>query len=307
MSIPSHISPSGPADRRARAVGILAWLATAAGVTVWQLATRWGVTTTLTPLDLALFRYGVPGLVLAPLLWRRGVVAKDHPLWLTALIVIGAGLPFGLFAMAGAQFAPAAHMGALLPGSMPLFVAALSTLFLGERFGGLRLVGLALVVVAVLCITGGALLGPLDGRTLLGDGLFILAGVIWAIYTVAFRRSGLDPWHGAAIICGWSTLAIVPLWALSEGTGLLTAPLRDVLIQAAVQGGLAGLFGMIVFGVAVNRLGPSTTALSGAVVPAATAFGGWLLLDEAVTSATAIGIVLVVIGLATYAMGGRTR
>ncbi|KIT16562.1 DMT family transporter [Jannaschia aquimarina] len=292
-------------DRRGFAVGILAWIATAAGVTIWQLATRWGVTTTLTPLDLALFRYGVPGLVLAPLLWRRGAVAPDRPLWLTALIVLGAGLPFGLLAMAGAQFAPAAHMGALLPGAMPLFVAALSALVLGERFGGLRLSGLALVVVAVLCITGGSLVGPLDGRTLIGDGLFILAGVIWAIYTVAFRRSGLDPWHGAAIICGWSTVVVVPLWGLSDGTGLTTAPLTDVLIQIAVQGGLAGLFGMVVFGIAVNRLGASATALSGAVVPAATAVGGWLLLGETVTTATIVGIALVVVGLALYARGGQ--
>lgn len=292
-------------DRRGLAIGILAWIATAAGVTVWQLATRWGVTTTLTPLDLALFRYGVPGLVLAPLLWRRGVIAPDRPLWLTALTVLGAGLPFGLLAMAGAQFAPAALMGALLPGAMPLFVAVLSALVLGERFGGLRLAGLALAVVAVLCITGGSLVGPLDGRTLVGDTLFLCAGVIWAIYTVAFRRSGLDPWHGAAIICGWSTVAVVPLWWFSEGTGLTTAPLSDVLVQAAVQGGLAGLFGMVVFGIAVNRLGASATALSGAVVPAATAAGGWLLLSEPIGWATAVGIGLVVVGLALYAIGGQ--
>lgn len=296
---------SSSADRPALLVGILAWIATAAGVTIWQLATRWGVTTTLTPLDLALFRYGVPGLVLAPILWRRGVMAKERPLWLTALVVIGAGLPFGLLAMAGAQFAPAAHMGALLPGSMPVFVAILSAIVLGERFGGVRLAGLSLVVVAVLCITGGSLVGPLDGRTLTGDALFILAGVIWAIYIVAFRRSGLDPWHAAAIICGWSTLAVVPLWLTSDATGMSTAPLPDILVQLAVQGGLAGVFGMIVFGVAVNRLGPSATALSGAVVPAATAIGGWALLSEAVSATTVAGIVLVVVGLAAYAIGGN--
>lgn len=293
------------ADRSGLLIGILAWIATAGGVTVWQLATRWGVTTTLTPLDLALFRYGVPGVVLAPILWRRGIIAANRPLWMTVLVVIGAGLPFGLLAMAGAQFAPAAHMGALLPGSMPVFVAVLSAVVLGERFGRLRLAGLAMVVVAALCITGGSLIGPLDGRTLLGDALFVAAGVIWAVYIVAFRRSGLDPWHGAAIICGWSTLAVVPLWLLSDATGMTTAPTSDILIQLAVQGGLAGLFGMIVFGVAVNRLGPSATALSGAVVPAATALGGWLLLGEVVPATTLAGIALVVVGLAAYAMGGN--
>lgn len=291
--------------KRATAVGLAAWVATAGIVTAWQLATRWGVTTTLTPIDLALLRYGIPGVVLAPILWRRGVLAAGRSPWITALVVLGGGLPFGLLGMAGAGLAPAAHMGALLPGSMPLFVAGLSALVLGERPGGLRLAGLGLVVAAVFCITGGSLAGGLDARTLAGDALFLCAGAIWAVYIVAFRLSGLDPWHGAAIVCGWSALGAVPLWLASGGTGLLTAPLGDVALQAAVQGGLAGLLGMVVFGVAVTRLGPSATALSGAVVPAATAAGGWVLLGERVGPMTALGILLVVAGLAIYALGGR--
>lgn len=285
-------------------VGILAWVATAGIVTAWQLATRWGVTTSLTPLDLALLRYGIPGVFLAPLLWRRGVYAVDRPWWLTALIVFGGGLPFGLLGMAGAQFAPAAHMGALLPGSMPLFVAALSALVLGERPTRMRLIGLGLIVVAVFLIAGGTLVDGFGTDTILGDGLFLLAGVSWAIYTIAFRKSGLDPWHCAAIICGWSTIVIVPLWYLSPTTGLMTAPVRDVLLQVLVQGFLAGLFGMAIFGVAVTKLGPSATALSGAVVPAVTAIGGWLLLGEVIAGLTIAGIVTMIAGLAAFTMGG---
>ncbi|MEO1312677.1 MAG: DMT family transporter, partial [Pseudomonadota bacterium] len=248
------------ADRRGVIIGVLAWLATAGIVTSWQLATRWGVTTTLTPLDLALLRYGIPGLIFAPLLWSRGTFAADRPWWTTALIVFGGGLPFGLLGMAGAQFAPAAHMGALLPGSMPLFVAVLSAIILGERYDRMRLTGLVLIVLAVFCITGGTLVDGLGPATALGDGLFLLAGVSWAIYTVAFRQSGLDAWHAAAIICGWSTLLVVPLWYLSPGTGLWGAPRPDILVQVVVQGLLAGVLGMVVFGLAVTRLGPSATA-----------------------------------------------
>ena len=196
-------------------------------------------------------------------------------------------------------------MGALLPGSMPLFVAALSVLMLGERTGGLRLAGLCLIVLAVLCITGGSLVGPLDARTLLGDALFLTAGMIWALYTVAFRRSGLDPWHGAAIVCGWSGVAVLPLWLASDGTGLASAPAIDVLVQFVVQGLLAGLFGMVVFGVAVRRLGASATALSGAIVPAATALGAWTILGERIEVATGVGIALVVVGLGVFAIAGR--
>lgn len=138
----------------------------------------------------------------------------------------------------------------------------------------MRLIGLGLIVVAVFLITGGTLVDGFGAETILGDGLFLLAGVSWAIYTIAFRKSGLDPWHGAAIICGWSTIIIVPLWYLSPTTGLTTAPLQDVVLQVVIQGFPAGLFGMAIFGIAVTKLGPSATALSGAVVPAVTTIGG---------------------------------
>ncbi|MEM8871421.1 MAG: DMT family transporter [Pseudomonadota bacterium] len=286
-------------------IGVFAWLATAGIVTAWQLATRWGVTTTLTPLDLALLRYGVPGLALAPIFWRLGAYAKGQSVWTTVLLVLGGGLPFGLLGMAGAQFAPAAHMGALLPGSMPLFVALLSALVLGERFSGIRRLGLTLIVGAVFCITGGTLVEGIGAHVIFGDALFLIAGVSWAVYTVIFRQSRLDVWHAAAIISGWSTLAVVPLWLLSPSSGLLAAPFHDVMLQILVQGFLAGLFGMAIFGLAVRRLGPSAAALSGSVVPALTALGGWALLGERITTFTALGIVVMVAGLTAFAIGGN--
>lgn len=127
----------------------------------------------------------------------------------------------------------------------------------------------------------------------------------WAVYTVAYRRSGLDPWQGAALICGWSTVAVTPWWLLSDAARLLDAPARDVAIQSIVQGGMAGLAGMVVYGIAVDRLGSNITALSGAAVPALTALGAWALLDERIEVTTAIGVALVAAGLATYALGGR--
>ena len=287
-------------------IGVLAWLATAAIVTTWQLATRWGVTSSLTPVDLALLRYGIPGVILAPVLWRRGAYARGHSWWITAMIVFGGGLPFGLLGMAGAQFAPAAHMGALLPGSMPLFVSIAAAVMLGERYDGQKLCGLALIVAAAFLITSGSFVSDPGGATVLGDTLFLAAGVSWAVYTVAFRKSGLDAWHGAAIICGWSTLALVPLWLVFPDSGLLTSPMQDLALQVVVLGFLAGLFGMFIFGVAVARLGPTATALSGAVIPAATAIGGWVLLEEELSRFAVSGIAVMILGLIAFSFGRTT-
>ncbi|MEP1538810.1 MAG: DMT family transporter [Paracoccaceae bacterium] len=282
--------------------GLAAWLITVIVGASWQLSTRFGVTTSLTPIDLALLRYVIPALVLFPILLRQGFGAKGNPIWILTLVVIGGGLPFGLLGMAGAQFAPASHMGALLPGSMPVFVAVLSVLVLGERFGLARIAGLGIIVFGVACVVGTTLSGSEGGSdVLVGDTLFIIAGMFWAIYTVAYRKSGLDPWHGAALICFWSCILVIPVWFIAPGTGLLDAPWPDIALQIVAQGILAGLIGLAAYGAAIRHLGASVAAVSGAVVPALTAAGGYFLLGEPLTWLTALGVTCVVGGIWAYA------
>lgn len=105
------------------AIGLLAALAAALIGSGWQIASRHGVTTTLGPLELAVLRYGIPALVLLPLLLRTGLFPQGLPRGRLGLLVLGGGLPFGLLALAGAQWAPAAHMGVFMAGSVPLFTA----------------------------------------------------------------------------------------------------------------------------------------------------------------------------------------
>lgn len=281
-------------------ISALAWLATVAIGAAWQLATRLGVTTTLTPLDLALLRYAVPVLVLFPLLVRHGVLPQVCSVRITALMVVGGGLPFGLLGMAGAQFAPVVHMAALLPGSMPVFVALLSLLAGGERFSAPRLAGLAVVVCGVALVVASAFSVPAGRAVLVGDAMFLAAGMLWAFYTVAYRESGVAPWHAAAVICFWSCLLVTPLWFASDSTRLSTAPMSDVLLQILAQGVLAGLLGLAVYGVAIRHLGASRAAISGAVVPVAAALGAAVLLGEAVAPSTGGGIALVAFGLMIF-------
>ncbi len=300
------MSSNPPADFR---VGILAWVATAAIGASWQLATRFGVTTTLSPIDLAVLRYAIPAVVLLPVLFSKGFLPKGVPIWVLVFVVAGGGLPFGLLGMAGAQFAPVSHMGALLPGSMPIFVALLSALALNERFSTGRLLGLGVIVVGVACVVGTAFSGfAAEPAVLLGDVLFVSAGIFWAVYTVAFRKSGLTPWHGAALVCVWSAVMVVPVWLLSPDTTLLAAPVRDIVLQVMAQGVLAGLLGLAAYGAAIRHLGASVAAASGAVVPALTALGGFLLLGEPLAGLTILGVFFVAIGIWGYAGApGSTR
>ncbi|MEM6987967.1 MAG: DMT family transporter [Pseudomonadota bacterium] len=287
-------------------LGYTAWVLTVVIGSAWQLATRVGVTTSLAPLDLALIRYAVPATVLLPVLFRRGFLPKTGSALSVFCVIVGAGAPFGLLGMVGAQYAPASHMGALVPGSIPVFTALLGVLFVGERLGRAQAMGLLSVVLGVGLIVG-ASFATATPSVLIGDGLFLLAGVFWAGYTLAFRSSGLTAWHGAAVICFWSTVFVVPLWLVHGQSTLTEAPVVDIVVQVVAQGLLAGLIGLAAYGTAVRVLGAGTAAVSGAAVPALTAVGGWLVLNEALSAFIIFGISLITLGIAVCLRAGARR
>ncbi|MDW5441665.1 DMT family transporter [Polaromonas sp. SM01] len=285
-------------------LGLLAALAAALIGSGWQIASRHGVTTSLGPLELAVLRYGVPALVLLPLLFKTGLLPHGLPRRRLAVLVLGGGLPFGLLALAGAQWAPASHMGVFMAGSVPLFTALGAWRLHGEPISGPRLAGL-LLLVAGMAVFGA---GSVDGLALTwrGDLLFVLAAGVWALYTLAFRRSGLTPWQGAAVINTWSCLLLLPLLLVWGAPRLLSAPWTEVAWQALGQGVAAGLLGLVTYMIAIARLGAASASLSSALVPLTTALGAAWLLDEPLGAGILVASALVACGVA-LASGALSR
>jgi drug/metabolite transporter (DMT)-like permease len=277
-------------------IGLAAGLLSAAIAACWQIASRYGVTTSFAPLELAAFRYGIPALLLAPLLRKTGLLPEGIDRRLLALMIAGGGLPFGLAALTGAWFAPVAHMGALMAGGMPLMVALLTWRVNKEAITRRRAYGLAAIGSGVLLVSSIGAVSAHAGAWR-GDLLFVLAAALWAGYTLAFRRARLDPWQGAALINAWSALLLMPLLLVFGVAGLRSTSLHDLFVQAIWQGVVAGVLGLVIYGVAVARLGPAQAAAFGALVPALSAVGGSIWLGEALSAGTLAAVVLVCLGV----------
>jgi drug/metabolite transporter (DMT)-like permease len=284
-------------------VGLLAALAAALIGSGWQLASRHGVTTTLGPLELAVMRYGIPALVLLPLLLRGDAPWSGITLRTKAMLVLGAGLPFGLLALAGARYAPAAHMGIIMSGSMPLFTALGGWAVRGDVIAGARLAGLVLIAAGMALFGFGSLGDP--SASWRGDLLFLLASMLWAAYSLAFARAGVTSWQGAAFVNAWSALLLLPIVLVVGVPRLFTAPWTDVAWQALGQGVVAGMLGLVTYTAAIKRLGAARASLSAALVPVMTALGAAWLLGEPLTGATLLALALVVPGVALA--GGALR
>lgn len=285
-----------PDFRPSLTIGIAATLFAVAAGTGWQLLNRAGAIGGLGPLDLALFRYCIPALLLLPLLMREGLFPPGKSRVQMLVMVIGGGLPFGLLMMAGAQFAPAAHMGAIAPGATPVMVALLAALVLGERISRMRIVGFAIIIAGVALIMRQAFEATWPGAWR-GDLLFLAAALLWAFYTIAVRQLGLSPWHMVAISSFWSGIAAAALWLAFGNHSLFALPLPTLALQIIWQGVIAGFLAMVAFGIAVKHLGATNTALSAALLPASVALGGFVLLGEAIEPIAMIGIALISVGI----------
>lgn len=131
-----------------------------------------------------------------------------------------------------------------------------------------------------------------------GDVLFLLAAVLWAVYSLAFGQSGLTPWQGAAFVNCWSALLLIPVLVGFGANKLLAAPWQDIALQAFGQGVLAGTVGLAMYSMAIGRLGAARASLSAALVPVLTTLGAGWLMNEPITGATLAALTLVVPGIA---------
>jgi drug/metabolite transporter (DMT)-like permease len=222
----------------------------------WLVIMRLGVTTRVAAPDLAALRFGTSGLILLPIVLRRGLALDRLGLWGFAALAIGGGAPYLLVVGVGLLFAPVAHAGALTQGIVPLTVALVAAIILKERLAALQKLGLALVVCGGLVI-GGVGRSALGSAATFGHLCFLATTFLCAFYTVALRRAHLDGLHAAAIAAVPSLVIYLPIYTMLFGDRVLHLPLADIVLQALYQGVLTGAISIALYGRAIRLLGAS--------------------------------------------------
>ena len=307
MSAPMHSVATPPAnDLRNLALGVICGLAVALIWSGWSVATRFAMTTSLRPADVTFLRFGVSGLLLWPILVRRGIDFKQVGALRVAVMIVGAGVPFMYLASLGTRYAPASHVATLMIGAMPIFVALLSALLFSERFSRTQLLGMIVVVLGVTCIGGYALVVDRSVGTWRGDALFLLCGLLFASYTLAQRRSGISSWQATALVNVSSGVLFAPIYFFLLEPRLLSAPVREVLFQVIAQGVFVSILGLYFYAEAARRLGAPRAAIFGALVPALSVIISLPVLAEFPSRTTLAGIALVTAGVMLVVIGKRS-
>ena len=278
-------------------IGALCGIGAALGWAAGFVAAKHGVAIGFSPADLALHRFLWSGLLLMPLVLRDGIVGLGGIGWGRGLIIsVLSGPPQAMIAYTGFMLVPLGHGTTIQPACAALFGLILATLVLGERATLARIVGGA-TIIAGLLIYGAESLTTIGSHGVGGDLLFATAGLFWATFGILLRYWHVSGTRAVAVVGALSIVVFAPLHGLLVGyDGLLRMSLVENLLQAVVQGILAGAVPIFLFARAVILLGAGRAATFPALVPGFSLIIGYFALGVVPSLAQLIGLVIVVIG-----------
>ncbi len=272
----------------------------------WFVVTRFSVTHALRVWDVIALRFGGGTLLLGPLLMSRTHRVPCNAYLPGLLLALLWGAPFVLFVALGLQLTSAAEASAITPALMPVFAGLLAWAVLREAPGRVRLFGyLAIVVGLVAMVASNAIAhGPINR---VGIIALIIAAVMWAVYTLRFRGSGLTSLQAAGLICTWSALLYLPAYAALGLSHLGDASAEELAFQIIYQGGLMSCVGIVTFNRAVALLGSGAAAAIIALLPVIATTLALPVLGEIPTWSEGLAIAVIAVGVLLAARPTQSR
>jgi drug/metabolite transporter (DMT)-like permease len=185
-----------------------------------------GISGGLDPRTFVFLRFAVAAPVMLGVAWALNrdlmPLLRNRALWVVGLFnAIGFICQF-----VGQQFTEAS-VAALLTNMSVIFAAIGAVVFLGERLGGFKVVGIILAVLGTFLITTNGGFGAMSIGQGLGDALYLIAAVSWAGYILYSKKKmdeqRWDPLAAAACIVAVTAILVVPP-ALTAGFGLSLSP-----------------------------------------------------------------------------------
>ena len=283
-----------PPARSATALGILCGAGAALCWALGFVSARHGVAVGMSPIVIALYRFVWSGLLFIPVVARGGIGNLGGIGWGRGIVLaLLGGLPQAALSYAGFLLVPLGHGAIIQPSCASLGGLLLAALVLREPLPARRIGG-ALVMVVGLMVIGTEALKTLGMHGLTGDSMFVAAGFSFAIFGILLRLWRIPPVAATAVISVLS-LAGLPLFIYRLGD-VLAVGFYENLLQAVVQGALAGAGAIYLFTRAVVLLGASRAVLFPSLVPPFTLLVGYLALGEAPSMSQLAGLAIVLVG-----------
>jgi len=261
----------------------------------WMSATRVAAVQDIAPIDVALMRYSVPALLLAPVWFATFQKLCRAPL-LSIFAMLGWGAPFLWLVTASLKDTEVIYLATIVPCTMPLIAMIAERIWFAKHPTRTQLIGCAFIATAALLVISKALFGGISQSSI---GLMLLAAAGWSAYVVSFRHTGLTAAEGAAWVSFASTALILILKAI-QGGELLPLTTEQLIFNAFAQGFVSGFVAVLAYTIAIGRLGTAQAASYSVLVPVLAALFAWIWLGETPTAFNIVALLFGTMGVAVF-------
>jgi drug/metabolite transporter (DMT)-like permease len=236
-------------------------------------------------LPTAAVRVAVAAVFLMPLLWLRGLTPQLRQHWKPVFVVgvLNSGIPFVLFSFA--LLSITTGLSAILNATVPLFGALVAWLWLNDRPGGSRVLGLAIGFAGVALLAWDSASFKADGSGV-APGWAVLACLLatlcYGVAANATKRylSGLPALVTAtgSQLSATAALALPALWFWPA-----RMPSLKAWVSLLALGVLCTGIAYVLYFRLIERAGPARALAVTFVVPVFAVFYGVLFLGETLT------------------------
>ena len=255
------------------------------------------------PVSVLLFRYIFAIPLLALLLFFRGhsfVVEKRQ---LFPLFVLGILMALSSITLFKSYHFMDAGLASTLLFVYPIMVAFIMVFFFREKLS------VQIILCLILALTGIALLYKAeDGTTLslTGTVLVFASSLSYAIYIVLMNKSSLNKVATIKVILYVLFFGSLLLISVLIYQGELTTPTHWYLwLNLLALAVFPTIISLVCTTYAIKYIGPTPTAILGALEPVTAVFFGITIFGETLTVRECIGLVLIIVAVSMVVAGGN--
>ena len=265
-----------------------------------------GVIENIPPVSLAYWRWSTAIIILAPFaikpLISDWAIIKKHYIYLSITSILGVSLFNTLIYIAG-HSTSVINMS-LIAITFPIFIIVISRVIFHELITLNKGVGILVVIAGVvILITKGDLSILKNISFVAGDLWMLLAAISFAFYSILIKQKpvglGTRSFQLSTFIIGVLFLTPFYIWESVNTDFQIHAIDQNIFLSILYLGVFASLFSYILWGKAVELLGPTKSAMIYYTLPIFSGLVAYLLLGEKIENIHLLSMLLILIGVLT--------
>lgn len=256
------------------------------------------------PISLAFYRWSCATIVLFPFAYKKMQaeysVMKINWRILTLLAFTGIAL-FNTFVYVAGHYTTAINMALIGTTSSPIFATAMAVIFLKERLGFFRIIGMLISIMGiVLLISKGSWDVLRTFHFSIGDAWILAGAFAFAIYNILVRKkpAGISPLSFLWIIFFLGSFMLLPFFLLEQNiTSYPTVWSTELMGSILYLGIGTSVLAFWSWNMAIANLGAGKTVLFGNLIPVFSTLEAVFFLGEKMTIIHLASGILVIAGL----------